>query len=122
MRIAIVGSRKITDEAKVFQVIHQFMRDHTHGNVVIISGGASGIDSIARSYAKHVGYDFIVFNPLHALDEKTSYSPKYFFIRNKQIVQNCDKVLAIWDGESAGTKHTIDYARSLGIPVMVITP
>jgi len=29
-------------------------------------------------------------------------------IRNKQMVDLCDVGIAIWDGVSAGTKHTID--------------
>lgn len=121
MRIAIVGSRKYNDPHMVYPVISQFLKDHTHGNVVIVSGGASGVDSIAADYGKSIGLDCIVFEPLHKVDNLTKYNPRWFYIRNKQIIQNADKVLAIWDGESPGTEHSIKYARSIGVPVMVVT-
>ncbi len=31
--------------------------------------------------------------------------------RNKEIVEICDMVVAIWDGKSRGTRYTIEYAR-----------
>ena len=34
--------------------------------------------------------------------------------RNKLIVEECDCVLAFWDGKSRGTKFTLDYAKRLG--------
>lgn len=120
MRIAIVGSRCIKDKDRVYPIVQRFLKDHTHGTVTIVSGGASGVDALAIEYAKSVGLDSIIFEPYHVLDRKVEFSPKYFFIRNKQIVDNCDKVLAIWDGKSGGTEHTIKYAYSHQKPIMVV--
>jgi len=33
------------------------------------------------------------------------------FIRNQQIVDACDVVLAFWYGKSKGTEHTISLAK-----------
>ena len=41
-------------------------------------------------------------------------------VRNKLIVENCDSVLAFWDGQSRGTKFTLDYAKELGKPVKIV--
>ncbi len=40
--------------------------------------------------------------------------------RNKLIVQECDCVLAFWDGKSRGTKFTLDYAREMGMPIKIV--
>jgi hypothetical protein len=40
-------------------------------------------------------------------------------IRNQDIVNAADKVVAFWDGVSKGTKNTIDTAKKLGKEVTV---
>lgn len=41
-------------------------------------------------------------------------------VRNKEIVNYADKVLAFWNGQSKGTKSTIDFARKKGKPIEII--
>ena len=40
--------------------------------------------------------------------------------RNKLIVEECDCVLAFWDGQSHGTKFTLDYAKEKNKPIKII--
>lgn len=120
MRFAIVGSRSINDPAVVFPIIDRFIREHNVGTPVILSGGATGVDSLVKKYANVQGMDFIEFLPYHFLDKGVEFNSRYFFARNRQIVGNSDKVLAIWDEESTGTLHTIRYSQKIGIPVMIV--
>ena len=41
-------------------------------------------------------------------------------IRNKQMVQSANVVVAFWDGKSTGTKNIIDCAKAENIPCTVI--
>lgn len=41
-------------------------------------------------------------------------------MRNKQIVDYADKMIAFWDGESRGTSYAINYAGEKGKQVNVI--
>ena len=41
-------------------------------------------------------------------------------IRNKQMGDFADGLLAFWDGKSRGTKQMIEYMHSLGKPVHVV--
>lgn len=36
--------------------------------------------------------------------------------RNEWIVDNCDRLIALWDGTPSGTKNCIDYAVKVGRP------
>jgi len=40
--------------------------------------------------------------------------------RNKLIVEECDCVLAFWDGKSRGTKFTLDYATEKKKPIKIV--
>jgi len=83
---------------------------------LIISGGAKGIDAVAERYAAAHGIESKVFKPDYARFGKAAPLK-----RNDEMVELADMVLAIWDGKSRGTKHTIDYAEKIGKEVKVIT-
>lgn len=107
MRLAIIGSRTCPpiDIASYLP----FVPD------TIVSGGAKGADTYAKEYALKNGIPIIEFLP-----DYKKYGRKAPLIRNMQIVDNCDFLLAFWDGTSRGTKFTIDYAEKGGVPIQVI--
>ncbi len=49
-----------------------------------------------------------------------------FFEAGKFIVENCDELFAVWDGQSAeglgGTGDVVTYARRVGRPIIHINP
>lgn len=45
------------------------------------------------------------------------YSVEKMQIRNVWMVDHCDRVLALWNGTSGGTRNCLDYARSVKKPV-----
>ena len=87
-------------------------------NAVFSARRASrGVDSIAEAYAKKNKLELIVFKP-----EYDKYPGKIAPLkRNDQIVEACDMLLAIWDGESRGTMYTVKKAQQMGKPVRVET-
>ena len=42
--------------------------------------------------------------------------------RNRYLVDTCDELLAIYDGQRGGTMQTINYAKKLGRKVTIINP
>ena len=107
MRLAIIGSRNCPpiDIASYLP----FVPD------TIVSGGAKGADTYAKEYALKNGIPLIEFFP-----DYRKYGSKAPLIRNMHIVDNCDFLLAFWNGTSRGTKFTIDYAEKVGVPIQVI--
>lgn len=83
--------------------------------IKIIHGGAKGADRLAGEIAKELGFEVVIFYP-----DWTKYGKAAGFKRNIQMLQeNPDEVIAFWDGQSRGTKHTIDSAKKMNIPVTI---
>lgn len=107
MKLAIIGSRNcppIDIEAYL-----TFIPD------AIVSGGAAGADSYAREFAQKHNLKLIEFLPEY--DKYGRAAPR---VRDRLIVDECDCVLAFWDGTSKGTKFTLDYAKEKGKPITII--
>lgn len=108
MKVAIVGSRTFNNKKKIENIIKEFANDYK--DLEIVSGGAKGVDTLAEQVANEMGLKFIIFLPLFKKDKSVKYHPKWFFERNKEIVNYSDIIVAIWDFHSKGTEHTIKYA------------
>jgi uncharacterized phage-like protein YoqJ len=42
--------------------------------------------------------------------------------RNRHLVESCDELLAVYDGQRGGTMQTVNYAKGRGIKVTIIDP
>lgn len=109
MKLAVIGSRSF-DNAKVMQAALKL-----HDISLLITGGARGADRLAENWAKAHRVPLRVFRANWDKHGKAAG-----IIRNMEMVDAADKVLAFWDGESPGTKFTINYARKQNVIVEVI--
>ena len=107
MKLLIIGSRSIID--------YDLSAHIPEGVELIISGGAKGIDTLAEQYADAHGIEKLIIRPQY--DRFGRAAP---IKRNEQMVDACDVVLAIWDGESRGTRYTLDYARKKGKEIIEV--
>ena len=104
MKLAVVGSRGFDDYECLKRRLDQLQAQH--GPISeIVSGGAKGADSLAERYAAENDIDTTIFHP-----DWDKHGRGAGFVRNVEIVDYCDKLFAFWDGESRGTKHSIDLA------------
>lgn len=113
MRVAIFGSRKITDKDFVFKELSKFLinRIDTSPFVTFISGGAEGVASISKEYSKANNIDHIMILPYHKVDNKVDFTPRFFFARTRQIIPNADVVFVIDDGTDKDTTYAVEYAK-----------
>lgn len=103
-RVAVVGSRSIT-AADLEKYIPA-------SATMLLSGGAVGVDRLAERYAASHGLPIRVIPPDYALFGRSAP-----LIRDRQIVDEADLVIAVWDGSSPGTRYTVEYARRSGTPL-----
>ena len=107
MKLAIIGSRNLQ-----INNIEQYITDDI---TEIVSGGAKGIDSCARDFALSKGIALKEFLP-----DYKKYGRAAPIVRNKEIVNYSDTVLAFWDGKSHGTKNVIDYCKNNNKPIRIV--
>lgn len=110
MKVAIVGSRKAYDLN--FEKIIQNIPDNCSE---IVSGGSGNVDLLAEKFAKNKNIKFKCFLP-----EYKKYGKVAPLIRNIQIIEYSDIVLAFWDKVSKGTKFVIKEALKRDMPVKTI--
>ena len=104
MRVIIAGSRDITNYRIVSDII-----DNSGFNIsVILSGNARGVDRLGIRYARDNGIPIEIFEP-----DWEKFGKKAGIIRNCEMGDKAEGLIAIWDGTSRGTKHMIQYAMDV---------
>lgn len=111
MKVAIIGSRN-AGKLTVFKISQHVPADCTQ----IISGGATGVDSLAEQYARENNIPFVEVTPDYKI-----FGRQAPLVRNSKIVELADKVLAFWDYQSKGTAHTISECVRLNVPFEIIS-
>lgn len=113
MKLIIAGGRDCTE----YDVLTEAIRHHQipiTQDTEIVCGMAKGADSL--------GFDFAIISELkiHKFPAKWNlHGRKAGPLRNIEMGDFADALLALWDGKSKGTKHMIDYATKRGLKVWV---
>lgn len=119
MKVLVCGSRRFPDPFTVSLAIDETMRSLAKRwpDAEVIHGGAAGADAMAGAAAERHGLSVRV---VHADWER--HGKRAGILRNLQMLDEPpDAVLAFWNGQSAGTAHTVTEAKKRGIPVRVVT-
>jgi hypothetical protein len=120
MKICIIGSRTLDKAEIVFPIIDKFLESYKGKSITFLIGNAKGVDPLSKKFAEARGIDIVEFIPYHLLDPTAEFNSKYFFVRTKQMINNADRVLAIWNMKSKGTEYGIKYSQKKEIPVSVV--
>lgn len=109
MKLIIAGSRGITDYATVrTAVVTTGLWDGYGYKIEVVCGMARGVDRLGLDFAKR---NSLKWHEFPADWDKLGLRAGY--VRNKQMGDFADQLLAIWDGESKGTRQMIEYMQSL---------
>ncbi len=111
MKIAIIGSRNL-EEDWIYSKLASIFEDVSDD--LIISGGAKGVDSCVEYYCVRFGISLHIIKPINPANKLD------YLFRNVEIITLADKIYALWDGKSKGTKFVIDYAKARGKQIEVI--
>ena len=114
VKMAIVGSRNTgtVDFSLVMDELRQRIKNPI---TEVISGGATGYDTMAAAWAILRGIAVTELRP-----DYQKHGRAATFIRNRAIVDSADIVVAFWDGKSRGTKYTIDYAEKKKKDIIIV--
>lgn len=142
-RVAIVGTRRPTPDAHRFALELAF--DLAAAGVVVVSGGAVGIDTAAHEGALRAGAGTLVVAPasycrpypeenrdlfraiveggggyLTTFDSPTRAQRHAFFARNALLVSLCVTVILVQAPFRSGARNAVSWARELGRPYWVV--
>ncbi len=114
-RVVIAGCRDFYDyaAAKAF-IDFCILEIRQKYNIVIVSGGAKGADSLGERYALENGFAVELY-PAEWEKFGKSAGP----IRNSQMAKLGDFFICFWDGESPGTKNMIETIKKLNKPIKI---
>lgn len=114
MTLAIIGTRTPTID---YDKWVRLLLSHIDVSKVtqIVSGGARGIDSYGRRFARKYQIPITIFQP-----EYSKYGRAAPLVRNIDIVRIADLVIAFPSINSRGTYHAIREAKKRNIPVIEI--
>lgn len=113
--IAFSGHRdRVTLLHHLDTIIEEFGSD-----ALWVHGGADGFDSQVESFARKNLIETKIILP----DYEKYGSPTAQFVRNHEIVNMAQMLVACYDGrKTGGTRHAIIVAKKLGMPVILVDP
>lgn len=114
-RVIVAGGRLFDDydfmDEKLQVLLKEKLKTH---NVIIVSGGAKGADTLGERWAEAHGVKCIRYPALWEVHGKRAG-----FIRNQEMADNADALVAFPVNQSNGTRDMIFRARRLGLKVKV---
>lgn len=143
LKVAIVGTRDASQQG--VNRAQELARKLSDAGVLVISGGANGIDMAAHMGAIERGFETLAVlgDPLKPLSDErptrlrsltpsklvtcmTLFGPwvkssrALFVARNQFVAALADAVVIIEGRLKSGTIHTANYANQMGVPVWVV--
>jgi hypothetical protein len=112
MKVVISGSRDIKDENIVFSFLDRSPFEITE----LVSGGARGVDQICEQWAFQHKIPVKQYKPDYH-NQSPNIAP---LLRNIEMAEYGDALLAVWKDESRGTKHMIDQIQKRNKPYRII--
>lgn len=118
LKVIVAGPRDFDDYDIVsFELIYYLsvLEDRYQKKIEIVQGGAKGVDSIAKDFARNMGY------PCKQFDADWTQHGRYAGpLRNQEMAQYSDVLIAFNNG-SKGTANMIKQAIEFQLEVIVIS-
>jgi hypothetical protein len=113
MRTIMAGSR----EGIHYDDVLKAMETCPWTPIEIVSGKARGVDTMGEQWARENDIPIKEFPA-----NWKRYGIVAGIIRNEEMGDYADALVAVWDGESKGSKHMIDYAKKKGLKIHIHIP
>lgn len=112
MKVIIAGGRDFDDYDCLKVVCDYYLQNKTE--IEVVSGCAKGADQLGEKYAEERGYSIKRF-PAYW----NKYGKRAGHIRNGQMAEYADALIAFWDRESRGTGNMIKQAKQNNLKIRV---
>jgi hypothetical protein len=113
MKVIVAGSRGIDDYDRVAEAIAASGYDVTE----LVSGTARGVDTLGERWAREHGVP-VTRMPADWDEHGRAAGP----IRDREMAAYGDALVAVWDGQSAGTRSMLREAYSRNLEMYLVRP
>lgn len=111
MKLAIIGSREFNN----YELLCKTLDEYKSRVSLVVSGGAKGADILGEKWANENNIPTLIFIP-----DWDKFGKRAGFIRNEDIIKNCDGCVAFWNGISSGTKNSLSLCKKYNKPYKII--
>ena len=117
IKVIIAGTRDFNDYDFLKKNVDYFLQGINPNNeeIEIVSGNARGADKLGERYAKEHNLPVKLFPA-----NWDKYGKRAGYLRNQEMANYADVLIAFWDEKSKGTKHMIDIAKKQDLTVIVV--
>lgn len=112
MKVIVAGSRTIRD----YDVVSSAIVQSGFKVSEIVSGGATGVDSLGGKWANFHEIPVKAF-----IAQWGALGKKAGILRNTEMANYAEALVAIWDGYSSGTANMIEQALRRKLKLYVVT-
>ena len=112
-KVIVAGTRYFNNYDLICKKLDYFLCNLE--DIEIVSGTVSGAYSLGERYAKE---NNLVLKQFPANWDK--YGKRAGYLRNSQMADYADYLVAFWNGKSKGTSHMINLAKEKGLKVRVV--
>lgn len=115
-KVIIAGGRNFNNFPLLRTKMDEFLvnKIKTH-QIVIVSGGARGADTLGEKYGKLKGFKIIRIKA-----NWNKHGKAAGFVRNKEMLDIANGVVCCWDKVSKGTGHLVKITKQTSTPINFI--
>lgn len=114
-KIIIAGGRDFNNYALLKEYVDKFLSTYPSDSIEIVSGNARGADKLGERYAKEHNLPVKLFPA-----NWDKYGKRAGYLRNQEMADYANMLIAFWDRKSKGTNHMINIAKKAGLIVKVV--
>lgn len=129
-KVIVAGGRNFNNYTLLTRSLEFYFRKRD--DIEIVSGTASGADSLGERFAREKGFLIKQFpaqwsnfqdKPLSEIGQNSygKYWKKAGYARNEEMAKYANALVAFWDNKSRGTKHMIDLANKYNLAVRIVS-
>jgi hypothetical protein len=112
-KIIVAGSRGFNDYQLLSKTIFEI--GDKYESASLVTGCAKGADALAIQFAREYGINIYKYPA-----DWDTHGKAAGYIRNTEMANDSDVLIAFWDGQSRGTKHMIETMQKQNKDVYVV--
>ena len=114
-KVIVAGGRDFADYKLLTAQCNWYLSLRAPSDVEIVCGMAKGADSLGAKYACERGITVRTFPA-----DWDKYGKQAGYMRNKEMADYADALIAFWDGKSKGTLDMIRRMKQSGKPCRIV--